>query len=224
MVLYKHDGEFIITVDYQDLMLSRSHESELQLAQLGCARVAAHRNPTVLIGGLGMGYTLRQTLDMLQPQATVVVAELIPEVVRWNRDYLGELTNHPLRDRRVTVKVGDVVEVIRQAPDAFDAILLDVDNGPNAITDRGNDRLYSREGLQACMRALHAKGSLAVWSSMFDRPFERRLRQENLHARCFDVPAYKGAKSNACCVWVASRERRSVYPDEGSPPQSPPRV
>lgn len=210
LALFQHDEDFIITVDRQDLMLSRAHESEFELARLGCAHVAGHRRPTILIGGLGMGYTLRQTLDMLGSCATVVVAELLPEVVRWNRDYLGGLTNHPLRDRRVTVRIDDVADVIRQSPGVFDAVLLDVDNGPHAITDARNRHMYSRDGIRSCLHALRAKGCLAVWSAIFDPPFERRLRQEHLHVRCFHVPAYKGASSNHCCIWVASRDRNSV--------------
>ena len=205
VALYEHDGEFIITVDHQDLMLSRAHESEFDLARLGCARLVKHGSPTVLIGGLGMGFTLRQTLDMLPPQATVVVAELLPDVVEWNRDYLGELTHHPLQDRRVVIKVADVAEVIRQSPNTFDAVLLDVDNGPNAMTDVRNDHLYSREGIRSCMNSLYAEGCLAVWSALFDEPYERRLRQENLHVECLRVPAHKGAKSYHCCIWIASR-------------------
>jgi spermidine synthase len=157
---------------------------------------------------------LRQTLDLLQPEATVVVSELLPDVVQWNRDYLGELNNHPLRDPRVVLKVCDVMNLIQQSEHAFDAILLDVDNGPEALTAAGNDRLYSRQGLQACMRALHTKGCLAVWSGSIDNRFERRLQQENLHFRLFHVPVYKGGKARARCVWLISSDPRSLPPPE----------
>ena len=213
VALYQHDADFIITADRQDLMLSRAHESELELARLGCARLAGQRNPAVLISGLGMGYTLRQTLDMLRHQATVVVAELLPEVVRWNRDYLGGLNNHPLRDRRVVVRIGDVADVIRQSPDTFDAVLLDVDNGPSAMTDVRNDRLYSREGIRSCANSLRAGGCLAVWSALDDPPFGRRLRQEHLHVRSFRVSAYRGARSRHCCIWIATRGGPISGPD-----------
>jgi spermidine synthase len=212
--LFKHDADFSIKVGCQELMTSRAHESELELARLGCARITARQNPSVLIGGLGMGYTLRQTLDLLQPGATVVVSELIPDVVQWNREHLGDLNNHPLRDPRVVLKVCDVMNLIQQSEHAFDAILLDVDNGPEALTAAGNDRLYSRQGLQACMRALHAKGCLAVWSGAIDNTFERRLRQENLFFRLFHVPVYKGGKARARCVWVISRDARSLPAEE----------
>lgn len=210
VVLYRHDGDFIITVDHQDLMLSRANESELELARLGCARLAGRRDAAVLVGGLGMGYTLRQALDMLEPQAAVIVAELLPEIVRWNRDYLGELTDHPLRDSRVTVKVGDVADVIRQSPGAFDAVLLDVDNGPNAMTDISNDQLYSRDGIRSCAASLRPHGLLAIWSAMDDPSFERRLEQEGLSVRLFRAPAHKGGKTHRCCIWVASRDAASL--------------
>ena len=210
LALYQHDQEFLITVDRQDLMLSRSHEPELELARLGCAHVAGHRTPTILVGGLGMGYTLRQTLDMLGSRATVVVAELLPEIVRWNRDYLGELNNHPLRDPRVVLKVADVAEVLQQSPGVFDSVLLDVDNGPHAITDERNNQLYNRTGIKSCLNALRAKGCLAVWSAFFDHAFERRLRQEHLHVRCCPVPSYKGSSSRHCCIWLASKDRHAT--------------
>lgn len=210
LVLLQHGNDFIITVDRHDLMLSRSHESELELARLGCAHVAGHRRPTVLIGGLGMGYTLRQTLDMLGTRATVVVAELLPDVVQWNRDYLGELTEHPLRDTRVTLQIGDVADVIRRSPGMFDSVLLDIDNGPHAITDARNSQLYSPEGIRSCINSLRTGGCLAVWSAFFDDKFERRLRQEHLHVRSFRVPAHKGSSSCHCCIWLASRDRDST--------------
>lgn len=211
--LYQHDADFSIRVGNQELMTSRAHESELELARLGCARIAARPNPTVLIGGLGMGYTLRQTLDLLQPEATVVVSELMPEVVTWNQTFLGELNQHPLRDRRVKVKLGDVRHVIGASQHAFDAILLDVDNGPEALTAESNDQLYSRQGLQACMNALHAKGCLSIWSGAIDNAFERRLLQEHLAFRRFHVAPYKGGKARSRCIWVIARDVRSL-PEE----------
>lgn len=215
LTLFKHDADYSIKVNRQELMTSRAHESELELARLGCARIAARPNPVVLIGGLGMGYTLRQALDLLQPAASVVVSELIADVVAWNREHLGELNGHPLRDPRVVLKMGDVQRLIQQSEHAFDAIMLDVDNGPEALTSAGNDHLYSREGLQACMRAVHAKGCLSIWSGSIDNAFERRLRQENLAYRRFHVAAYKGAKARSRCIWVISRDVRSLPPEEG---------
>src|SRR5210317_403706 len=130
MVLYQHDRNFTIEIDGDDLMLSRHNESELELARLGCAHLAGRKAPSILIGGLGMGYTLRQALDMLSPDARVVVDELMDSVVEWNREFLGVLNGQPLADKRVELKTGDIVELISQSKSSFDAILLDVDNGP----------------------------------------------------------------------------------------------
>jgi len=214
LVLYKHDADFSITVNRQELMTSRAHESELELARLGCARIQSRANPTVLIGGLGMGYTLRQALDVLQPRASVVVSELIPEVVAWNREHLGVLNNHPLRDPRVVLRLGDVMRLIQQSEHVFDAILLDVDNGPAALTSESNERLYSRQGLQTCLQALHAKGCLSIWSGAIDNAFEKRLRQEKLFFRRFHVAAYKGGKARSRCIWVISRDPLSLPPEK----------
>ncbi len=210
LALFEHDGDFMIRVNGQALMSSRAHESELELARLGCLRIKERQNPRVLIGGLGMGYTLRQTLDMLNPLAEVVVAELLPEVVRWNRERFGHLTDHPLRDKRVTMKTCDVLKIVRKSPHGFDAILLDVDNGPDAMTDAGNDKLYGRKGIQTLLGALHEQGCLSIWSATIDRSFERRLQQERLHVRQFRVAAHKGGKTRSRCIWVASRDAQSL--------------
>ncbi len=210
LALFRHDADYSIKVDRQELMTSRAHESELELARLGCARLRERPDPAVLIGGLGMGYTLRAALDVLKPGATVVVSELMPAIVEWNENYFGELNGHPLRDRRVTLRLGDVAALIRGAEHAFDAILLDIDNGPRAFTSESNGRLYGGEGLQAIMRALTAKGCLALWSVSGDPAFERRLQQARLFFRRVPVPAYKGARSLSRCVWVISRDPRSL--------------
>jgi len=158
MVLYQHGRDFSIMINGQDLMNSRQHESELELARLGCAHLAGCKAPSILVGGLGMGYTLRQALDMLSPHAQVVVGELLGAVVEWNREFFGELNGQPLGDERVDVKTGDIVELISRSKGRFDAILLDIDNGPSAMTDSGNRRLYGREGIRACRRALRKQG------------------------------------------------------------------
>jgi spermidine synthase len=141
MVLYQHDRDFLIEIDGEDLMLSRHHESELELARLGCAHLAGRKAPCILIGGLGMGYTLRQALDMLSPGAEVVVGELMGTVVEWNQEFLGELNGRPLEDQRVDLRTGNIVELISHSKKRFDAILLDIDNGPSAMTYSGNRRL-----------------------------------------------------------------------------------
>ena len=211
--LLRHDGEFTIMLDGQTLMMSRQHESELELARLGCARLRQRKAPVVLIGGLGMGYTLRQTLDLLGPQAKVVVAELRPEIVRWNHEHLGELTDHPVRDPRVVVRDADVFDLIRDARHTYDAILLDLDNGPDAKAPDRNDGLYSQTGLHYCVQALKYGDCLAVWSADGDPQFERRMYREHLHFRRFSVKAHKGGRARCRTVWVASTRSRHLPPE-----------
>jgi len=208
--LYEHDGSYSIMVDRHELMSSRQTESEIELARLGCGRISERRAPTVLIGGLGMGFTLRQALDMLQPDASVIVAELLPAVIRWNQEIFGDLTDHPLRDKRVTLMNVDVASLIAKSDNAFDAIMLDVDNGPEAMTQAQNNRLYSRHGIRACLKALHTKVCLSIWSASKDTGFENRLRRENLHVRAFHVAKRKGGKIRPRCIWVASLDRHSL--------------
>lgn len=211
IALYQHGRDFSITVNGQDLMLSRQHESELDLARLGCAHLAGHEAPRILIGGLGMGYTLRQVLHMLSPRARVVVAELLDAVVKWNREFLGDLNGQPLGDKRVDLRQGDVVELISRSRTRFDAILLDIDNGPRGMTDPGNQRLYGRKGIQACRRALYEQGCLAIWSAEPSKNFEQRLVDCGFHMRRFRVSAYRNSKSRSRYVWVAS-ENKSILP------------
>jgi spermidine synthase len=159
----------------KSLMSSRMHGSEQALAALALRRRQVP-DASVLVGGLGMGFTLRATLDLLPEDATVVVAELVPAVVEWNRGALGTLAGHPLRDARVRVEIGDVADTLQSSPGAFDAVLLDVDNGPDAFTAATNARLYNDQGLAAARAALKPGGILAVWSAWEDRRFEQRLR------------------------------------------------
>jgi spermidine synthase len=176
MRLTRRDGEFVILVNGKTLMSSRMHGSEEALAMLALRRVRSMEAPRVLVGGLGMGYTLRETLDRLPAAARVTVAELVPAVVEWNRGPLGQLAGYPLKDRRVRVEVGDVGFTLRANPGRFDAILLDVDNGPAAFTASANGGLYDNGGVSAAYAALASGGALAVWSAWEDRKFEQRLR------------------------------------------------
>ena len=220
MVLYQHDRNFTIEIDGDDLMLSRHNESELELARLGCAHLAGRKAPSILIGGLGMGYTLRQALDMLSPDAEVVVGELMSTVVEWNREFLGELNGQPLADERVELKTGNIVEIISRSKNRFDAILLDIDNGPSAMTYSGNSRLYGYEGIVSCRNALRKKGCLAVWSAGPSKEYEQLLMRCDFHVRRYRVPAYKGSKSQSRFVWVAS-EDKSILPPGGGEPRRP---
>ncbi len=176
LALTLRSGEYVILANGKSLMSSRMHGSEEALATFACARIRGREEPCVLIGGLGMGFTLRATLDLLPPDGTVVVAELLPAVVEWNRGPLGPLAGHPLKDRRVRVEQGDVAATLRSSAGAFDAILLDVDNGPAAFATSGNAGLYNDAGLAAARTALKKGGVLAVWSARDDRKFEQRLR------------------------------------------------
>jgi spermidine synthase len=210
LTLSQHDGDFIITIDGQVLMTSRQHESELELARLGCARLTGFKDPVVLIGGLGMGYTLRQTLDIVGKHARVVVAELRPEIVRWNREHFAELTKSPLDDRRVVLKNVDVFDLIRKSKKDYDAILLDLDNGPDAMSADRNDHLYSKVGLRTCMAALQPRACLGVWSAQGDTRFEHRMQAEKLQYRRFRVPAHKGGRARALTIWIASTDEHSL--------------
>ena len=184
--LVRRDDEFIILADGAILMSSRMHGSEDALATFTCKRVRTLQQPCVLIGGLGMGFTLRATLDLLPQQATVVVAELLPAVVEWNRGPLGPLANHPLRDKRVSVVTEDVFAILNTRRDHFDDVLLDVDNGPSAFTASDNAALYDHRGIAAVHAALKTEGVLAVWSAHHDRKFEQRLRDAG-----FDVQVHR---------------------------------
>ena len=189
MTLTRRDTEYVILAAGKSLMSSRMHGSEEALATFGLRHVATRDDACVLIGGLGMGYTLRATLDLVGPRTQVVVAELVPAVVEWNRRMLGSLAGHPLDDSRVRVDQGDVADVLRANPGRFDAVLLDVDNGPSAFTSPVNSRLYGDEGLAAATRALTPGGVLAVWSAWEARRFEQRLRYAGLIVRVERVRA-----------------------------------
>jgi len=220
MTLYQHDRDFLIRINGEDLMHSRQHESERELARLGCAHLSGRRSPAMLIGGLGMGYTLRRALDMLGPGAEVVMAELMDAVVEWNRTFLGELNARPLSDDRVSLETVDIVEILLQSEGRFDAILLDVDNGPRAMTDSANSRLYGYEGIGACRRALRAQGCLAVWSAAPNKEFEQLIMDCGFQTRRYRVPAYKGKKAQSRFVWVAS-ENKGILPPGGGEPREP---
>ena len=176
MKLARRSNEYIILANGKTLMSSRMHGSEEALATFGCRRVRTLDEPCVLVGGLGMGFTLRATLDLLKPDAIVVVAELVPAVVDWNRGPLGPLAGYPIKDKRVSVDINDVAVTLHSSSGRFDAVLLDVDNGPAGFTTAVNDRLYGDRGLAAAFTALKPGGVLAVWSAREDRKFEQRLR------------------------------------------------
>jgi len=174
--LMRRGDEYILLAGGAILMSSRMHASEEALATFACQRARTLEQPSVLIGGLGMGFTLRATLDLLPPDASIVVAELLPAVVEWNRGPLGPLARHPLSDERVQVVTGDVLAILGSSPGQFDAVLLDVDNGPAAFTASNNAGLYDKGGIAEAHAALKTEGVLAVWAAEDDRKFEQRLR------------------------------------------------
>jgi spermidine synthase len=176
LTLTHHTSEYMILANGQNLMSSRRHGSEEALAVLGCRRARTLPRPHVLVGGLGMGFTLRAALDLLPLAARVLVVELVPAVVEWNHGPLGPLAKHPLNDPRVHIEEGDVAASLRTSPGRFDAVLLDVDNGPTALTASSNAGLYDDQGVAAVRAALTASGVLAVWSARDDPQFVRRLR------------------------------------------------
>jgi spermidine synthase len=205
--LHQRNGEFSISIVGGGVLMSTSaHGSEDALAELACRKIAARTSPRVLIGGLGMGFTLAAALRHLGPDAQVVVAELVPAVVTWNRGPLGEHAGQPLQDQRASVRESDVAKVIREERQAFDAILLDVDNGPEGLTRKKNDWLYSLDGLTASFAALRPKGILAVWSAGPDREFTERLQKVGFQVRQTRVRAHNN-KGELHTIWLAEGGR-----------------
>ena len=204
--MYERDNEFSIKVGNYELMNSRVYGSEDALGKLGCQKIAKHPRARVLIGGLGMGYTVRSALDELGDTAQVAVAELIPEVVQWNRGVLAGLAGHPLDDERVSVHEFDVAELIKTPEAGYNAILLDVDNGPQGLTVKENDWLYSPNGLDTTFAALKPKGVLAVWSSGPEAAFAKRLRRAGFEVEEVGLRARGKGKGGAhYTVYLAER-------------------
>jgi spermidine synthase len=208
--LYRAGELFSIKIPGRgDLMNSRVHGSEKALAELAFAKMRNVRMPRVLIGGLGMGFTLAAALKAVGPDAVVTVAELVPEVVEWNRTLIGAPAGHPLADPRSHPYVGDVAELIRRSAGGFDAILIDVDNGPEALVRRENAWLYSASGLQATRAALRPRGVLAVWSASPDHAFAKRLRHAGFDVREHVVRPHRAGKGPRHVIWIAENGRRA---------------
>jgi spermidine synthase len=212
--LMQRGTEFSIMLGQNELMNSRRGGSEGALATLACERIAARERPRLLIGGLGMGFTLRAALAVLATEAQIIVAELMPAVLEWAKGSMADIFGDSLTDSRVSVRVADVGDLIRSSPAIFDAILLDVDNGPEALTRKANNALYGLKGLRAARAALQPGGVLAVWSSGPDLNFTKRLR-----AAGFDVEEIRlranGPRGGARhIIWIATRfaDRRQSLP------------
>jgi spermidine synthase len=205
VTLRKRGLEFSIRTAAAELMNSRVHGSEDALAELTCRRLKRKSGLRILIGGLGMGFTLAAALGQTEPDTRITVSELIPAVVRWNREHLGHLAGMPLDDRRVSVLEEDVAETMRKRKSVWDAILLDVDNGPQGLTRKANDRLYGRSGLKTAFFALCPGGFLAVWSSGADEAFTRRLKQCGFRTETLTVRARKPGKGARHTIWLAEK-------------------
>jgi spermidine synthase len=206
ITLRRRGHEFLLLADGRSLMPSTITGSEKALAEFGCRHVTKRAGARVLIGGLGMGFTVRAALDVLPADARIVVAELVPEVQSWNEQWLGDLAGHPLRDPRVSVVIGDALATLREDGDGFDAILLDVDNGPAEFAAEGNDALYGPAGLYSIGRALRPNGVLSVWSAWEDRRFLRRLQSLGFGTKIERVRGH-GRRGARHYVYLATRPR-----------------
>jgi len=205
ITLAREGVALVVRVRNEVLMSSRVHGSEEALADVGCAGLTQRRRSRVLIGGLGLGYTLRAALDRLAPDAEVVVRELIPALAEWNRGPLADLAGRPLEDPRVRVEIGDVADAL--APGAFDAILLDVDNGPEALTVPGNARLYRGRGLERGAASLRPGGALVVWSASESPAFVAQLRRAGLEPDVVRVRARGAVKKGSRHLLYVGRAR-----------------
>lgn len=197
-------GEYAIMLDRLELMNSRRGGSEEALATLACAKLRDRNKAHALIGGLGMGFTLRAALAALGPQAKVTVAEIVPAIVAWGRGPLATLYGGSLTDGRVAIEETDVSRLIRSASAAYDAILLDVDNGPDGLSRKANDALYDAAGLAAARAALKPGGILAVWSAGPDRKFNDRLKRAGFAVEETTAHAH-GTRGPKHTIWLAHR-------------------
>jgi spermidine synthase len=203
--LMRRGDEFSMMLGSNELMNSRLSGSEEALATLACKRIDAVKRPHLLIGGLGMGFTLRAALAVLGPEARILVAELVPAVIAWARGPMADLFAGSLTDPRADIRQVDVVEVIRTHAAAFDAILLDVDNGPEGLIRKANDALYDARGLRIIHRALRPGGVLAVWSSRPNPSFTTRLRDAGFAVNEVAVRATTKRSGARHVIWFAAR-------------------
>lgn len=206
VILRKRGTEFSIRVAATELMNSRIHGSEDALAELTCSRISRKPGRRILLGGLGMGYTLAAALQHSEDDSLITVAELIPAVIRWNREHLGHLAGNPLADGRVFVRQEDVAKTITREKSIWDAIILDVDNGPDGLTRKVNDRLYGLSGLKNAFLALRTGGVLSIWSSGTDEQFTSRLKQCRFQTEIVTVRARKPGKGARHTIWLATKE------------------
>jgi spermidine synthase len=205
--LFRRGGDFMIVLDRNELMSSRMSGSEETLAELTCGRLRGRAAPHMLIGGYGMGFTLRAALSELPADASITVAELVPEVIAWARGPMAELTAGCLDDPRIRIVETDVAALIRDGQGRWDAILLDVDNGPDGLTRAANNQLYSTAGLALAHGALKPGGVLAIWSAAADAAFTRKLKGSAFRVEEIAVRARSNGKGPRHTIWLAERPR-----------------
>jgi spermidine synthase len=222
--LMRRGGDFSMMLGQNELMNSRLSGSEEALATLSCKRIEAVKRPHLLIGGLGMGFTLRAALAVLGTDARITVAELVPAVIAWARGPMAELFGDSLTDPRASIHQGDVLDVIRSSPAAFDAVLVDVDNGPEALIRKANDALYDTKGLQAIGRALRPGGVLAIWSSGPNPAFSRRLRAAGFDANEVGVRATTKRSGAHHVIWFATKPKAAARASKDTQPSKATKV
>ncbi|MEQ9363473.1 MAG: hypothetical protein RIF32_04480, partial [Leptospirales bacterium] len=212
IVLQEHDGQFYLRINGTPLMSTTAFASEVEMASIACEKLKATniKESRVLIGGLGFGFTLRRVLDLARFDAAIDVAELLPEIIDWNRLYLRDVNGRLLEDPRVTIQREDVFELIRpgglrRESQSYHAILLDVDNSPDPLVQSGNARLYSRSGLESIKNALHPGGRVVFWSANQDHAFEDDLRKVFSRTESVAAKAYATAKRYTHTLFVADR-------------------
>jgi spermidine synthase len=232
--LHEHDGDYFMKLNGRQLMSSTSTASEILLAKLGCENLRRHPHPRILIGGLGLGFSLKTVLSMIGKKAEIHVAELLPEVVDWNRRFLMKLNGKLLNDRRVKVFTEDVMGLIRRAQaERYDAILLDVDNGPTSFVQARNSRLYSRRGFERIAQALQPGGRVAFWSATDEEAFGEALARAGFRVHVVEAKSHERAKRFEHRIYVGETKPRErlAAPDvetsrelEDDPAPSPPKL
>lgn len=206
LTLHEHDGSYCIRLNGEELMNSLVASSELLLGEVAMERVMGHANPRVLIGGLGLGFTLRSVLEQLDGDGSVEIAELLPEVVAWNREHLSGLNGSLLTDPRVKLLVEDVWEVfVRAGRGQFDVLILDIDNGPTALVQRKNARMYDQKGVQRIYEGLRHGGRAAIWSARPDQEFAERLEQVGFLVKVVPAKLYPNARRYGYSIYVADK-------------------
>jgi spermidine synthase len=225
--LHEHDGEYFMKLNGRQLMSSTSTSSEILLAKLACQNLARHPHPRILIGGLGLGFSLKAVLSLVGKKAEVHVAELLPEVIEWNRQFLMKLNGPLLDDRRVQVFAENVARLIRKGQEArYDAILLDVDNGPTSFVQANNSRLYSRRGFQRIAAALQPGGRVAFWSATDEEAFGEALARAGFRVHVVEAKSHERAKRFEHRIYIGEtkpREREQAEVPRSSKPEVNPK-